>query len=266
MTKSATSGAKSPGVLQVNGKATLAGNLILTFASGATLPRYTDTLTIFSASVPITGSFANVANGARIDTADGKGSFQVSYGATSGSAPTQIVLSHFSTTLASVITSPKTAAGTQGKAFSYQITASNGPTKFGASGLPGGLTIDTTTGAITGTPTAAGKSTVTLYAYNSVGHSSAILTLTVAAAQPVITSAATATATVGKAFSYQITATNSPTRYGVGGLLAGFTVNAQTGLLTGTPTAAQAGTHSLTLQAANAGGTGTKTLALTVSN
>ena len=44
------------------------------------------------------------------------------------------------------------------------------------------------------------------------------------AAAPVITSATTASGTVGTAFSYQITATNTPTSYGATGLPAGLSV------------------------------------------
>ena len=79
-----------------------------------------------------------------------------------------------------------------------------------------------------------------------------------------ITSAGTATGTVGQAFSYQITATNSPTSFNATGLPTGLSVNAGTGLMSGTPTAAR--TSSVTLSAANAGGTGTATLTLTINN
>src|SRR5580704_8588958 len=41
-----------------------------------------------------------------------------------------------------VITSGGTASATKGAAFSYQITATNSPTSFGASGLPAGLTVN----------------------------------------------------------------------------------------------------------------------------
>src|SRR5208337_4721892 len=54
-----------------------------------------------------------------------------------------------------VITSSDTASGTVGTAFSYQITATNTPTSFGALGLPTGLTVDTVSGVISGTPTGA---------------------------------------------------------------------------------------------------------------
>ena len=55
---------------------------------------------------------------------------------------------------------------------------------------------------------------------------------------PAITSATTASGTVGTAFNYQITATNSPTSYSATGLPAGLSVNSSSGLISGTPTAA----------------------------
>jgi hypothetical protein len=162
-----------------------------------------------------------------------------------------------------VITSSGTAGGTVGTAFSYQITATNSPTSFGASGLPTGLTVDTVSGLISGTPTGAGTFSVTLSATNSRGTDSAPLTLTVTVAPPVITSSGTAGGTVGTAFSYQITATNSPTSFGASGLPAGLTVDTVSGLISGTPTGAAA-TFSVTLSATNSGGTGSAPLTLTI--
>ncbi len=83
---------------------------------------------------------------------------------------------------APVISSATTATATVGTAFSYQITASNSPTSYAATGLPAGLSINTTSGVISGTPTAAGTSTVTLTATNTGGTSSPFgLALTVTA-------------------------------------------------------------------------------------
>ncbi|HTX34306.1 MAG TPA: putative Ig domain-containing protein, partial [Bryobacteraceae bacterium] len=161
-----------------------------------------------------------------------------------------------------VITGPVTASATVGTAFSYQIAASNSPTSFGATGLPAGLTVSTSTGLISGTPTTAGTSTVTLSAANAGGSGNATLTLTVQPPPPVITSPVTASATVGTAFSYQIAASNSPTSFGATGLPAGLVVSTSTGLISGTPTTA--GTSSVTLSATNAGGTGNATLTLTI--
>ncbi|MCX6873928.1 MAG: M6 family metalloprotease domain-containing protein, partial [Verrucomicrobia bacterium] len=78
-----------------------------------------------------------------------------------------------------VITSTTTASGALGLAFNYQITATNIPTSFGASGLPGGLTINTGSGLIAGTPTSAGTFSVGLSATNSAGTGTATLTLTI---------------------------------------------------------------------------------------
>ena len=162
-----------------------------------------------------------------------------------------------------VITSATSASGKVGSAFSYQITATNSPTSYGATGLPAGLTVSSTTGLISGTPTGAATSTVTLSAINSGGTGNVTLTLTIAAALPVITSATSATGTVGTSFSYQITATNTPTSYGATGLPAGLTVSSTTGLISGTPTAAA--TSTVTLSAVNIGGTGNATLTLSIA-
>ena len=80
---------------------------------------------------------------------------------------------------------------------------------------------------------------------------------------PIITSAGTATGTVGQAFSYQIDATFSPPGFQAFGLPAGLSVNTSTGLISGTPTSA--GTFTVNVTAINAGGQGTKTLTLTVN-
>src|SRR6185295_3813931 len=162
-----------------------------------------------------------------------------------------------------VITSAATAIGTVGSAFNYQITASNSPTGFDATGLPPGLTVNTVTGLISGTPTAVGVSAVTLSATNAGGTGTATLSVTINPAKPGITSAATAIGTVGSAFNYQITASNSPTGFDATGLPPGLTVNTVTGLISGTPTAV--GVSAVTLSATNAGGTGTATLSVTIN-
>jgi hypothetical protein len=79
---------------------------------------------------------------------------------------------------------------------------------------------------------------------------------------PVITSATTASGTTGQPFSYQITASGSPTNFNATGLPSGLTVNRGTGLISGTPT--QAGTNVVTLSATGSGGTGTTSLTITV--
>src|SRR5205823_4169067 len=161
-----------------------------------------------------------------------------------------------------VITSPLTASGQVGVAFSYQITATNNPTSFNATGLPAGLSVNTSTGLISGTPTTAGTYSVTISATNAGGTGSATLVITTNPAAPVIQPPFTATGTVGTNFSYTINATNNPTSYNAAGLPAGLTVNTSTGKITGKPTTASI--YQVTISATNVGGTGTATLVITV--
>ncbi|PTY07900.1 hypothetical protein DB347_06635 [Opitutaceae bacterium EW11] len=85
------------------------------------------------------------------------------------------------------IDSPSTATGTYGAAFHYTITATNGPTSFGASGLPAGLTVDTATGAIGGLPQAAGTFSATISASNLGGTATAPLQIEIAKAVAPVT-------------------------------------------------------------------------------
>ena len=78
-----------------------------------------------------------------------------------------------------LITSAASASGTAGYYFWYQITATNSPSSFGATGLPAGLSVHSGIGLISGTPASAGSYTVILSASNSVGTSTATLTLTI---------------------------------------------------------------------------------------
>lgn len=80
---------------------------------------------------------------------------------------------------APVITSAGTATGTINVAFSYVITANNGPTSFSAAGLPSGLTVNSANGTISGVPTLPGTYNVTLGATNSGGTGTKALTLTI---------------------------------------------------------------------------------------
>ncbi|MCY3020096.1 MAG: PKD domain-containing protein [Planctomycetota bacterium] len=161
-----------------------------------------------------------------------------------------------------VISSATTASGTAGVAFIYQIAASNNPTGYGATSLPDGLSVNTTTGAITGTPTTPGTADVTIAATNPGGTGSCTLTITIAPADPpIITSALTASVAQGQAFSYQITASGTmPMTFGASSLPDGLSLSEST--IAGTPS--QAGAFCVYLSAGNYGGTDTKALIITV--
>ncbi|MEU4745134.1 S8 family serine peptidase, partial [Actinosynnema sp. NPDC023658] len=84
---------------------------------------------------------------------------------------------------APVVTNPGPQSTATGTAVSLQIKATDpqgDPLTYAASGLPAGLSINATTGLITGTPTTAGSSTTTVTARDPGGHTgSAVFTWTV---------------------------------------------------------------------------------------
>lgn len=79
------------------------------------------------------------------------------------------------------ITSALQTLAMRGAYFSYQITGTNNPNAFNASGLPAGLSVNQSTGAISGTPTGvAGTYGITIAAANNAGTDSKTLTIYVA--------------------------------------------------------------------------------------
>jgi hypothetical protein len=269
----ATNGTPSSLVINLSGTGQTAGSsptiTSATTVSGTVASAFsyqivaTNSPTSYGAGGLPAGLTVNTSTGLISGTPTTVGSSTVSLSATNGIGTGNATLTVTISPATPVITSATTATGTAGTAFSYQIAATNSPTSYGATGLPAGLSVNASTGLITGTPASAGSSTVGLSATNGGGTGNATLTLTISLGKPVITSATTATGTVGTAFSYQITATNSPTSYGATGLPGGLTVNAATGLVSGTPSAA--GTSTVTLAASNATGTGNASVTLTIS-
>ena len=173
---------------------------------------------------------------------------------TSDSATVTITISNS----APPVVTAGTKTGTTNVAFSYQIIASNSPTSYAITTgtLPAGLTLNTSTGLISGTPTAEGTSALGITASNAGGTSTAAtVTITISSSAIPVVGTGSQTGTRGVAFSYQIVASNSPTTYAIasGTLPAGLTLNTSTGLITGTPTAT--GTSALGITAANTAGT-----------
>src|SRR5436309_13183869 len=111
------------------------------------------------------------------------------------------------------ITSPNSDSATVGVPYSYQITSDQSITTWGAAPLPAGLSVNTNTGVISGTPTTAGTYSITLSATNGNGTGTATLTLTIRNPSPTPTPTATFTPTPTATFTPTPTptATYTPT-------------------------------------------------------
>jgi Malectin domain/Putative Ig domain/Beta-1,3-glucanase len=175
------------------------------------------------------------------------------------------------------VTNPGNQTTTVGTAASLQIHASDSASgqtlTYSATGLPAGLSINSTTGLISGTPTTAGTSSVTVTAKDTTGASgSATFTWTVGSGtgnMVTVTNPGTQSSTVGTAASLQISASDSASgqtlTYSATGLPAGLSINSGTGLITGTPTTA--GTSTVTVTATDTtGASGSASFSWTINS
>jgi hypothetical protein len=155
-------------------------------------------------------------------------------------------------------------------ATGFTINSTGGAiASFAINSTPPGMSFNTTTGALTGTPnTVAGATAYTVTATNASGSTTQTFTLTVSIATPAFTlSSVTETKTAGSAITgYTISSTGGAiASYTISPAApAGLTFSTSTGLLSGTPTTV-AGATAYTITATNASGSATQTFTLTVT-
>ena len=164
---------------------------------------------------------------------------------------------------------------TFGTAYSQTVSGTGGSGTYtayavSAGALPTGLSLNTTSGAITGTPSANGNFSFTVTATDSFGNTgSQAYSVTTAATTLTVTPASLPGATRGVAYSQTIGATGGSGTYSnfavtTGALPAGLTLNATTGALTGTPTTVESSTFTVTVTD-NANNTGSANYVLPVA-
>jgi len=210
------------------------------------------------------GLWLNPTNGVVTGTPQVSGGFNVQITATNRWGSDTRTLSLILTSGVPSITSALAASGKQGVAFTYAIAASNEPTGFAQSGLPLGLSLDTTSGVISGIPKVSGSFAVSITASNPWGSDTKMLALALASGVPSITSALTASGKQGATFTYAIAASNEPTGFAQSGLPLGLSLNTTSGVISGIPQIS--GSFAVSLTASNPWGSDTKILALALAS
>jgi len=260
-----------------------------TLPAGTSGTAYTQVLTVSGGIAPYTATLTgtlpagitfNAATRTFAGTPTQAGTFNLSVtvtDSTGGTAAT--VTNNYTLTIAAPTLTLTPAAGalpggTAGTAYGQTFTASGGIAPYtyavSAGALPAGLTLNASTGALSGTPTVAGSFGFSITATDSTtgtaGTVTNAYTLTLSAPTITITPATLPNGVLFVAYNQTVTAAGGTAPYAfaisAGALPAGVTLAAN-GALSGTPTTA--GAYTFTVQATDAlGFTGTRAYTVTV--
>jgi len=278
------SGASNAGIARATGTGTITNDDAVVTVGPASLPSatagtaYNQTLTASGGTAPytfavsagtlptgLTLSAAGVLSG----TPTASGSFNFMATATdSGGSPTSGNRAYALVVASPTLTLPATtlAGGTAGQAYTAAINPATGgiaPYTYtlSAGALPAGVTVNSATGALSGTPTVAGNFNFSLTATDSTtgsagqasqSYSLSIVSPTLTIAPPTLPAGA-----IGTAYSQNLSASGgtAPYSYAIsaGALPGGLTLTTG-GVLSGTPTVA--GSFAFTVSVTDAGGFG----------
>jgi len=172
-----------------------------------------------------------------------------------------------------ITTSSPLPLGTVGVSYSQTLAATGGSGSYtwsvSAGALPGGLSLTTATGLISGVPTGAGAASFTIQVTDSTSAIAVkAFTLTIDAPLVITTSSPLPMGTVGVNYSQTLAATGGSGSYtwsvSAGTLPAGLSLATATGVISGQPTTS--GAFSFTIKVTDTtSATATKAFALTVN-
>jgi len=234
-------------------------------ASGGVAPY---TFSIISGSLP-PGLTLNTSTGAITGTPTTVGTYAFTAQVVDSQGNT--ATSNCSIVVSGLTLTCPTGSAQLGAAYSSALTANGGVAPYTFSiisgSLPPGLTLNTSTGAITGTPTTTGTYNFTAQVVDSKGNtatsSCSIVVSSLALTCP------SGTAQVGVAYSSALVASGGVAPYtfsiAIGALPPGLSLNSSTGAVSGTPTTA--GTYNFTAQVVDSqGNTATSSCSIVVSS
>ncbi|MGE3853683.1 MAG: putative Ig domain-containing protein, partial [Planctomycetota bacterium] len=263
----------SPNDGAITPEAYVGASYSFTFTATGGTPAYT--WSVFSGSLPA-GLSLNTSTGALTGTPSAAGNSTFAIRVTDSGAKTDtnnytlLVLDMPSITSPAAGALP--AATRNAPNWSQAFTATGGKTPYAWSqtGLPAGLSINASTGTMSGTPTAAGAFNITVTLTDANGKTDAKLyTLTVNAALS-ITTTAMPDAEEGNAYSQPVATSGGTAPFAWSMLitpsLPDLSINASTGVISGTPSAGTGGNYSVNVTVTDTwGGTANKVVTLAVT-
>ena len=261
-----------------------------TLPAGTAGTAYTQTLTISGGIAPYTttltgalptGMSFNTATRTFSGTPTQSGTFNISVTVTDSTGGTAATVTNNYTLVIAAPTLTLTPAagalpgGTAGTAYSQTFAASGGIAPYAytlsAGALPAGVSLNGTTGALSGTPTVAGSFNFSVTATDSTtgtaGTVTQAYTLVISAPTIVVNPATLPGGVAALPYNQTLSATGGTAPYTfavtAGVLPAGLSLNGATGAITGTPTALASATFTITATDA-LGFTGTRDYTLEV--